>query len=62
MPIETFSISLESTQDKQQYDTKITGTEAREKRYGDYILKKKLQLLVVLTYIPIVPLKYQDAT
>ena len=27
MPIETFNTSLESTQNKQQYGTKITGTE-----------------------------------
>ena len=27
VPIETFNISFESTQDKQQYGTKITGTE-----------------------------------
>ena len=34
VPIETFNISLESTQNKQQYDTKITCTEVRGKSYG----------------------------
>ena len=29
MPIETFNISFESTQNKQQYGSKITGTEVR---------------------------------
>ena len=29
VPIETFNISFESTQNKQQYDTKITCTEVR---------------------------------
>ena len=29
MPIETFNISFESTQHKQQYGTKITSTEIR---------------------------------
>ena len=31
VPIETFNISFESTQNKQQYGTKITCTEARTK-------------------------------
>ena len=31
MPIETFNISFESTQNKQQYGTKITCTEVRGK-------------------------------
>ena len=30
MSIETFNIPFESTQNKQQYDTKITCTEVRE--------------------------------
>ena len=30
MPIETFNISLESTQNKEQYGTKITCTEVRK--------------------------------
>ena len=32
VPIETFNISFESTQNKQQYDTKITYTEVRVKK------------------------------
>ena len=56
MPIETFNLSFESTQNKQQYDTKITSTEVRggggggeggDKVYGDF--KNVLQLLEVLT-------------
>ena len=31
MPIETFNISFESTENKQQYDTNITFTEERGK-------------------------------
>ena len=34
VPIETFNISFESTQNKQQYGTKITSTE-EEKSHGD---------------------------
>ena len=30
-PVETFNISFESTQNKQHYVTKITGTEVRKK-------------------------------
>ena len=32
VPIETFNIPIESTQNKQQYDTKITSTEVRGQR------------------------------
>ena len=32
MPIETFNISFKNTQNKQQYGTKITCTEGREKK------------------------------
>ena len=31
VPIETFNISFENTQNKQHYDTKVTGTEVRKK-------------------------------
>ena len=34
-PIETFDVAFESSQNKQQYGTKITGTEVREKSYDD---------------------------
>ena len=48
--IETFNVSLESTQNKQQYVTKITGTE-KEKVM---VIRNVIQLLsvcsVILTY------------
>ena len=47
VPIETFNISFESTQNKQQYGTNITPTEvSREKLWW---FQKLLKLLVVLT-------------
>ena len=58
MPVETFSISFESTQNKQQYGATITCTEIGgevgrrkfwgEESYGE--LKNVLQLLEGLTY------------
>ena len=51
MPIETFNIPFESTQNKQQYGTKITCTEIKVKKiknnnnnksYGEFIKKKFL--------------------
>ena len=35
VPVETFNIPFESTQNKQQYGTKITSTEVRGESYGD---------------------------
>ena len=35
VPIETFNISFESTQNKQQYGTRITCTDVKGKSYGD---------------------------
>ena len=46
VPIETFSISFESTQNKQQYGTKITSTEVRKKAM---VITNVLKLLSFLT-------------
>ena len=46
MRIETFKISFESTQNNQQYGTKITCTEVRKKIM---VIRNLIQLFVVLT-------------
>ena len=42
VPIETFSISFESTQNKQRYGMKITCTEVRGKSYGHFKCDNKI--------------------
>ena len=42
MPIETVNISFKSTQNEQQYCTKITSTEVRRKSYREFKFDLKI--------------------
>ena len=44
MPIETFNISVESTQNKQQYGTKITCTGGRGGGGGFIVIRNVIKL------------------